>query len=495
LFGYLNFVQFGIYLVDFFSKALYYVEGTTEHFLLFLGTISMIETTLANLAQQLELPAPSHDVSFCGISIDTRTLQPGNLFVAICGSQFDGHTFVTEAAKKGAAAILVNHPVDHPIPQLHVADTLLTLGKIAANWRDQFSLPLIGVTGSSGKTTLKNMIAAILRAACHNQVDQVLATEGNFNNNIGLPLNLVRLNTEQRYAVLEMGMNHFGEIEYLTQLAKPSVAVINNAAAAHLEGVKDLAGVAKAKGEIFLGLDPQGTAILNRDDAYFNYWQSLIGTRKLISFGLEHAADVTAHYETNQPITIKTPRGEFTVTVPLLGKHNVMNALAATAAALALNIELADIKAGLENVKPAPGRMRQYELANQVKVIDDTYNANPFSLQAAVNTLAAFSGTRILVVGDMKELGENAEEIHFTMGQKIRAAGIDYLFTFGNLSAATTKGFGQNAQHFTERDLLIQTLLPYLKNDVTVLVKGSRSMQMEKIIAGIIPKTQLEHAH
>jgi UDP-N-acetylmuramoyl-tripeptide--D-alanyl-D-alanine ligase len=454
----------------------------------------MIQTTLSMLATQLGVAYCTQDIDFCGISRDTRSLQPGNLYMAIQGEQFDGHQFIADAAKKGAVAALVSHVVDHPIPQLIVPDTILALGTISKWWRDQFSLPLIGVTGSNGKTTLKNMISTILRTACHN-ADEVLATEGNLNNNIGLPLNLARLNQQHRYAVLEMGMNHFGEIEYLTKLARPSVAVINNAAEAHLEGLGDVSGVAKAKGEIFLGLTENGTAILNRDDAHFNYWLQLISKHTYLSFGLEHPADITANYTSGQPITIKTPKGEITVALPLLGKHNVMNALAATAATLAVGVDLFAIKAGLENVKPAPGRMHQYVLANHAKVIDDTYNANPFSLQAAINTLATFAGTKILVLGDMKELGPDAKQFHFDAGQKIKTAGIQYLFTFGNLSAATTEGFGQNALHFSERDKLIATLLPLLKHDVTVLVKGSRSMQMEKIIAGIIPEEQLEHAH
>lgn len=454
----------------------------------------MIQTTLAAIAKQLNITTPTQDVGFCGISSDTRTLTPGSLYVAIRGENFDGHEFVAKAAKQGAVAALVSTKVDYPLPQLVVDDTILALGKIAKQWRDQFSLPLIGVTGSNGKTTLKNMIAAILRAACQNQADHVLATDGNLNNNIGLPLSLARLDKNHRYAVLEMGMNHFGEIAYLTQLASPSVAIINNAAEAHLEGLKDVAGVAKAKGEIFLGLDQNGIAILNHDDVYFGYWCTLIGTRRYLSFGLDSAADVCAT-SVGQPVTIKTPQGEITVDLPLLGKHNVMNALAATAATLAANIDLASIKAGLENVKPAPGRMHQYVLANHARVIDDTYNANPFSLKAAVNTLATFPGTKIVVLGDMKELGPNEKQLHFAAGQHILSSGIDYLFTLGNLSLETSKGFGDNAQHFTEYDQLIAALNPYLNNDVTVLVKGSRSMHMEKVIAGIIPEEQLEHIH
>lgn len=455
----------------------------------------MINMSLSELAKQLNVSAPSHDTDFTGINIDTRHMLPGCLYVAIRGEQFDGHQFVEEAFKKGAAAALVSHKINCDIPQIIVNDTILALGKITEKWRNRFSIPLVAVTGSNGKTTLKNMIAAILRAACQNQTDLVLATEGNFNNNIGLPLTLARFNEKHRYAVLEMGMNHFGEIEYLTKLAKPSIAIINNAAAAHLEGLQTVAGVAKAKGEIFLGLTPDGIAVLNRDDEHFDYWCGLIGNHRYLSFGLENPADISLTYIENQPLTIKTPQGEVTVKLPLLGRHNASNALAATAVAIALNINLSAIKTGLENIKPAPGRMRQYTLSNNVKIIDDTYNANPFSLQAAVNTLATFPGTKIVVLGDMKELGPDAKQVHFTAGEKIREAGIDYLFTFGDLSAATTQAFGKKAEHFTERDKLIKALLPYLKNDVTVLVKGSRSMQMEKIAAGIIPAEQLDHTH
>ncbi|HSW68773.1 MAG TPA: UDP-N-acetylmuramoyl-tripeptide--D-alanyl-D-alanine ligase [Gammaproteobacteria bacterium] len=454
----------------------------------------MIQAALSQIAKELKATF-TQDIDFKGISIDTRTLQPGNLFVAIRGEQFDGHQFVMDAFKKGAAAALVSQKIASAIPQLIVDDTLLALGKITENWRDRFSLPVIAVTGSNGKTTLKNMIASILRAASGNQAEQVLATEGNFNNNIGLPLNLARLDKKHRYAVLEMGMNHFGEIKYLSLLAKPTIAVINNAAEAHLAGVKNVAGVAKAKGEIFLGLAEDGIAILNRDDAHFNYWLGLIGNRRYLSFGFEHSADVSTNDTENQPITIKTPEGDINLTLPLLGKHNVSNALAATAAAIAANVSLAAIKTGLENVLPAPGRMRQYVLPNNIKIIDDTYNANPFSLQAAVNTLATFPNTKILVLGDMKELGPEEKQLHFLSGEKIRAAGIHYLFTLGNLSKAATQAFGKNAQHFTEHKELVAALLPFLKKDVTVLVKGSRSMQMEKIAAGIIPVEQLDPTH
>ncbi len=453
----------------------------------------MITASLADLAKQLDIPAPTQHISFHGISSDTRTLKPGNLFIAICGEQFDGHNFVAEAEKKGACAAIVSRKIaDVSIPQLVVKDTILALGKIAANWRERYPIPLIGVTCSNGKTTLKNMLASIMRAACADET-QVLATEGNLNNTIGLPFMLLRLNEQHRLGVIEMGMNQFGEIGYLSQLTKPQVAVITNAAESHLAGVGDVAGVARAKGEIFQGLDSNGIAILNKDDAHFATWQKLIAGKKHVTFGMKNAADVTAKSIRNQQLSIQTPKGVIDVDLPLLGKHNMMNALAATAAALALNIELTAIKKGLETVKPAPHRMNILK-KNGALIIDDTYNANPFSLRAGVDTLAAFSGKKIVVLGDMRELGPTATELHFAAGEHIKAAGIQQLFTLGELSAETARAFGSTAEHFVDREKLVAAVKNYLAPDTTILVKGSRSMQMD-LIVNQITDTQPEHSH
>lgn len=441
----------------------------------------MIHYSLKQIAEALNLTTPTIDTTFTGISQDTRKIVKDNLYVAIEGQQFDGNQFIEQAFKNGAAAALVCKPANINKPQLVVENTVTVLGKISEHWRDSFSLPLVAVTGSNGKTTLKNMIASILRAACNND-EEVLATEGNLNNHIGMPLMLARLNKNHRYAVIEMGMNHFGEIQYLSQLAKPTVAIINNAAESHLEEVKTVAGVAKAKGEIFSGLHLNGTAILNKDDAQFSYWQSLIkNTQSILTFGLKNSSDITAQIDNNK-IKIMTPNGNVDVMLPLLGEHNIMNALAATAAALAVNINLSFIKKGLENIKPAPGRMQQYLLTSGTRIIDDTYNANPFSLQAAVKTLSHFKGTKILVLGDMKELGEDTAKKHWSAGEKIREAGIDYLFTFGELSKNTSQAFGNNSQHFTDKQKLITALQAHLQKDVTVLIKGSRSMKMEQVL-------------
>jgi UDP-N-acetylmuramoyl-tripeptide--D-alanyl-D-alanine ligase len=449
----------------------------------------MIHMTLRQAAETLGVNAPNTTAEFDGISIDSRTIKPGNLFIAIRGERVDGHDYVETARQQGAVAAIVSHAVDCALPQIIVKDTTDALGQLGTKWRSQFTLPVIAVTGSNGKTTLKNMIASIMVAACNNNENEVLATQGTLNNHWGLPLTLSRLNKNHKFAAIEMGMNHFGEINYLTSLTQPNVAVITNAGASHLEGLGDVAGVARAKGEIFSGLQKNGVAILNRDDAFFTFWHSLIGDHHFITFGFHPTANVTAtinHSEQVQSITLQTPEGNIDIDLPLLGKHNVHNALAAAAATLAVGISLKDIKAGLEQIKPAPGRLQLHTLSNGVKVIDDTYNANPFSLQAAINILSTFAGKKILVLGDMKELGNEAASLHQEAGKNIRQAGIDYLFTYGDMSADCAHSFGQGAYHFSDQHKLVEALKPFLHNTTTILVKGSRSMRMEKVVAELV---------
>lgn len=452
----------------------------------------MIQMTLAQAANLLGLKNDNLNGEFYGISIDTRTLNRGNLFVAIPGERVDGHDFIEEARRKGAAGAIVSHKVDSTLPQLVVEDIVLALGKLGSAWRDQFNIPFIAVTGSNGKTTLKNMIASIMTAACDGNEAQVLATQGTLNNHLGLPLTLARLNIKHRYAVIEMGMNHFGEIEYLTKLTRPNVAAITNAAASHLEGVGDVAGVARAKAEIFMGLQRDGTAILNRDDAFYSYWREQVRHHKVLTFGFSEDSDVKAtlnEVAQTQHLTLHTSQGSIDIELPLLGKHNVQNTLAAAAAALAVGVDLQAIKKGLETIMPAPGRMQMHTLTNGVKIIDDTYNANPFSLQAAVDTLSAFKGKKVLVLGDMRELGTDAKLLHQKAGEKIKSAGIDYLFTYGELTTNTSQAFGQGAHHFTEQDKLVDAVKPLLHNQTTVLIKGSRSMKMEKVVSGLLHET------
>lgn len=447
----------------------------------------MIHFSLAKAAALLDINTALSG-EFTGVSIDTRTLVPGNLFIAIQGERVDGLNFIAQAEQAGAAAILTDRPCESGLPILLVPDVTLALGKLAHAWRDAFELPIIAVTGSNGKTTTKNMVASILTAACDNHADDVLATLGTLNNHLGLPLTLARLGKHHRYAVIEMGMNHFGEIDYLSRLTQPTVTVITNAGASHLEGVGNLAGVAKAKGEIFNGLTQAGVAILNKDDTFFDYWQGLSRPHQTLTFGMKSKADVSAESvelrDNKQALTINTPKGQFTALLPLVGEHNVLNALAATAAALAVNIPLTAIQAGLEQCSAASGRLQVHQLKNGVTLIDDTYNANPLSVKAAIDTLSHYKGKKIIVLGDMKELGENAERLHETAGNQMREAGIDYLFTFGTLSANTARAFGHTAKHFSDQAPLISELKPHLEN-ATILVKGSRSMHMEKVIAGI----------
>jgi len=449
----------------------------------------MIQMPLLEAASILGLKTSSLQGDFCGLSIDSRNLKSGNLFIAIQGERVDGHDFVAQAAQNGAAAALVNRPINGALPQLVVPDVITALGKLSTAWRNQFSIPFIGITGSNGKTTLKNMVAAILTAACHGDESGVLATQGTLNNHLGLPLTLARLNAKHRYAVIEMGMNHFGEIEYLTKLTRPQVVVITNAAASHLEGVGDVAGVARAKAEIFLGLQSDGIAILNRDDAFYTYWCDQIKPRRFVSFGFNDKSDIKATIHeigATQHLTLHSGKQDIDIHLPLLGRHNIQNTLAAAAACLAIGIDLYTIKKGLEAILPAPGRMQIHTLSNGIKVIDDSYNANPFSLQAAVDTLSAFAGKKIVVLGDMRELGQDAALLHKKAGENIRAAGIDYLFTVGDLTTHTAQAFGKDAYHFTQHDQLIDALKPILTRQMTVLIKGSRSMHMERVVNSLL---------
>lgn len=442
----------------------------------------MIKLTLPEAAKLLKLNTTEQG-SFTGFSIDTRSLKPGNLFIALPGERVDGHDFIPAAEKAGAAAVLATRDTHTTLPVLKVNDATLAMGTLAHAWRKRFAIPFIAVTGSNGKTTTKNMIASIFTAACNNHPDAVLATLGTLNNHWGLPLTLGRLNNEHRYAVIEMGMNHFGEIDYLSRLTQPNIAIITNAGPSHLEGVGDLAGVARAKGEIFNGLVDDGIAILNRDDVFYSQWRRQV--KQHLSFGVHPEADVRGTLN-QQHLSLHTPKGNITLTLPLLGKHNALNALAAAAAAIAAGIDLQHIKAGLEAVTPASGRMQVHTALNGLTIIDDTYNANPLSLQAAVDTLAGFEGKKIVVLGDMKELGNDAATLHHTAGEHMRVAGIDYLFTLGELTQHTSQAFGEKAQHFNEASTLISALKPLINNTTTILVKGSRSMHMEKVIASLV---------
>lgn len=446
------------------------------------------------------------DVLFNGVSTDSRTLAAGDLFIALQGDNFDGAAFVKTAAQAGAVAALVNVSsyqmaannaradggaslVQSTIPLLLVNDTKLALGGLAAHWRAQFPLPLAAVTGSNGKTTVKEMLASILRVATNSategSTDAVLATHGNLNNDIGMPLTLLKLRAKHRYAVIEMGMNHTGEIDYLSRIACPDVAIVNNAGSAHLAGLGSIAAVARAKGEIFAGLSVQGTAIINADDNYASLWRELVGDKKIIDFALDHPAAVTAQWqmlEYGANMDVRTPQSNFSVQLQVPGAHNVRNALAAIAAAVGLNISNTNIVAGLENFLGVAGRMQRHVTAHGAQLIDDSYNANPASLRAALRVLTQATGTKILVLGDMGELGAEAAELHGQLGAEARELGIDELLALGELTRHTVREFGAGAQHFASIEDLLAVLNQKLDAKTTLLVKGSRFMRMERVV-------------
>ena len=440
-----------------------------------------MNATLSFAAAAMNGTLHGDDRNFEGISTDSRTIQEGELFVALSGPNFDGNRFVNQASNNGAAGAIVASLVVEDIAQIEVEDTKLALGQLGAAWRDQHSVTVVGITGSNGKTTLKELVAA-----CLSSVASTVATEGNLNNDIGMPLMMSRIDESHEYAVLEMGANHAGEIAYLTELAKPDVVVITNAAAAHLEGFGSIEGVAHAKAEILSGEPRPKIAVLNSDDEYFEYWVSLVDGVDLLSFGLSEHADIRADQ-------IETGKGQthFTmhllgttieVTLPLAGVHNVRNACAAAAVATALDVPAETIKTALESVNPLAGRLTPMQGHAGATLYDDSYNANPLSVIAAAEFLASLEGVSWLVLGDMFELGDDAARIHHDVGAEIKNAGVDRLFTLGELSANAREAFGDDATAYDSLDPLISDLTAGLNEEINLLVKGSRGMRMERVV-------------
>jgi UDP-N-acetylmuramoyl-tripeptide--D-alanyl-D-alanine ligase len=420
-------------------------------------------------------------VRFSGVTTDSRRVAAGDLFVAISGERFDGNRFVGEAAARGASAAMTARVVetDIPVPQVVVADPRLALGKLAAHWRSRYALPLVALTGSNGKTTVKEMLAAILASHCGER-DPVLATEGNLNNDIGMPLTLLRLRESHRYAVIEMGMNHAGEIDYLTHIAHPAVAVVTNAHRAHVGMLGGVEAIARAKGEIYAGLRDSGVAVINADDSYAAYWKKLNEGRRIITFGLTDKADVHATHE-GQLVRIVTPADAFAVKLQVAGEHNVRNALAACAAAHALEIPPHAMQQGLGGFAGVPGRLQHRPAKNGGLVIDDSYNANPESMKAAIRVLAAQPGRRILVMGDMGELGAESRALHAEVGEFARAQKVNALFALGFDSSAAVTTFGSGARHFETIEALTEAVRAESREGATILVKGSRFMRMERV--------------
>ncbi len=444
----------------------------------------MRSMNLSQAANQVNGRLSGQNLRFTTVSTDSRGLPSGALFVALQGPHFDGHKFVSVARERGACAALVSRPVDLDLPQIQVDDTRLALGRLAAAWRQDFQGPLLALTASNGKTTMKEMLGSIL--GCRGPV---LVTQGNLNNDIGVPLTLLRLQSQHRYAVIEMGANHPGEIAYLTGLARPDVALLGNAGPAHLEGFGDLDGVAQAKGEIFQGLAPAGVAVINADDTYADYWLNLLGKQRILDFGLQAQTQIGAQIinATKQQIRLRLEDQTVDVRLPLTGRHNVYNALAAAAASFAVGASLENIRLGLESMVPVAGRLQTQMGRSGVTVINDTYNANPASLAAALD--AVMGAHRWLVLGDMAELGANAEQFHEQAGYQARSAGFERLYGLGDYSRLAVQAFGSKALHFQNIEDLNQTLIEALSETVeqpVVLIKGSRGMRMERVVRTLV---------
>ncbi|MFV0371797.1 MAG: UDP-N-acetylmuramoyl-tripeptide--D-alanyl-D-alanine ligase [Azonexus sp.] len=420
-----------------------------------------------------------------GLTTDTRAVTAGQLFVALAGERFDAHDFLADALAGGARALLVSDATRLPpgIPAVLVQDTRLALGQLAAAWRAQFALPLIAVTGSNGKTTTKEMIASVLEAAFPGAV---LATRGNFNNDIGLPLTLLSLHAGHKAAVVEMGMNRPGEIAYLTQLARPTVALVNNAQRAHLQGMGDLSEIAREKGSIFSGLAADGVAVFNADDAQAGIWQAQAENagQKVLRFALAQAAEISGALTQRGldfVLDIQTPVARAQIALAVPGRHNAGNALAAAVACLAAGLALEPIVAGLQAFRGVKGRLQRRAGQSGAQILDDTYNANPDSVRAGIDVLASTVGKKMLVLGDMGEIGEGSHQCHDEIGGYAKSQGVDRLYALGDASAQAVRNFGEGGRHFCSIEKLIAAVKKDLDADSTVLVKGSRFMRMERV--------------
>ncbi len=438
--------------------------------------------TLAAVANELDVRLIGEDASFGSVSIDTRELDDGDLFVAVKGENFDGNDFIADAHAKGAAGALVTRRAEIELPQLKVKDTRAAFGQMARAWRENFGIPVVAVTGSNGKTTVKELIASIL--SCRRNV---CVTEGNLNNDLGVPLTLMTLAEEHEALVAELGANHAGEIDYLSRLVQPTVGVITNANSAHLEGFKSIAGVAAAKGELLDHLPRAGTAVINADDTYCSDWRARSRAETILTFGFSAGADSTVVGDISAGIsgcdfTMQLPEGErVDIELPLAGEHNVLNALAAAAAAFALGTTEEDIVSGLNSAHAVKGRLNVLRGKSGAAVIDDSYNANPGSVRAALDYLANATGKRILILGDMAELGSDAEELHREIG-RYASERCDVLLTLGPLSRNAGEDFGSAAQSFDEVSELGAAIEGLLDDDVTILIKGSRVMGLDRLV-------------
>lgn len=446
---------------------------------------------LSFMATRLNARLLGADTDITAFSTDTRTLAGGELFIALSGHNFNGNRFAQEAVKRGAKAVVVSEQqADIAVPQLVVTDTHAALGQLAQAWREQFDMTAVAITGSAGKTTTKEFTASIFA-----EIGETLATLGNKNNDIGVPLTLFRLTDEHRFGVFELGANHAGEIDYTSHLVKPVAAVITNVGVAHLEGFGSREGIARAKGEIYAGLESTGVACINLDDPFASYWRELCRQRPQLHFSAKQTADVWAsdihQASTGCPaFTLHIGKESQAVALQLVGLHNVANALAAATLAHACRIPLSRIVTGLGNTRPVPGRLNVYALDENRRVIDDTYNANPASMKAAIDVLATMPGRKVLVTGDMGELGAATESGHVEVGEYAKMKKIDALYTVGQYGHFTASGFGSDAKVFSDQQGLIEDLEKELETVVTLLVKGSRSARMENVVHALTDRKE-----
>ena len=447
-----------------------------------------MKRTLQDAANLLGGRLIGEDRPFGCVSTDSRTLKPGSLFVALRGPNFNGSEFVAAAAARGAIGALVDNATPSALPQVVVANTLRALQDLAKAWRAEFNLPVIAVAGSNGKTTAKEMTAAILA-----RMGLCMATHGNLNNHIGVPVTLMRLESSHRSAVIEMGANRVGDVAELMRLAQPTVGLITNAGAEHLEGFSNLDGVAKGEGETVACLDSSATAVINADDAYAGYWRGVATAGRILTFGVNADADFKARnaiqgIERGEFVTrfmMSSPLGERLITLKVGGAHNVGNALAAAAAASAAGASLDEIAAGLADFRAVSGRLQLKPGTRGSWIIDDSYNANPSSVRAGLEVLRSLSSVNWLVLGDMAELGESAEDSHAHMGRYARECGVKRMFAMGPLSTRAVETFGSGGEWFPDADSLIRRLQAELSAGITVLVKGSRINRLERVVQAL----------
>jgi UDP-N-acetylmuramoyl-tripeptide--D-alanyl-D-alanine ligase len=458
-----------------------------------------MKSSLAALQPWISGATITDAVEFSGVSTNSKTVEAGNLFVALRGERFDAHMFLEEVVNRGAAAVIVDRlPPGLKVPALIVRDTKVALGEIAHFWRRKFSIPVIGVTGSNGKTTVKEMLASILAAEFGQE--HCLATRGNLNNDIGVPLTLLRMTDAHRAAVIELGMNHPGEIAQLSAIAQPTVGLVNNAQREHQEFMESVEAVAKENGSVIQALPANGIAVFPADDPYTPLWRNYAksnGQRKTLTFGLSADANVTCNHQPNafgSDLIVRVSQKEFPVRLSAVGVHNVRNALAATACALAIGVHRSAIVHGLEGFSPVAGRLQRKSAKNGALVIDDTYNANPDSVRAAIDVLMGVPSPRVLVLGDMGEVGTEGRQFHTEVGAYARGRGIDALYTLGELASYASGAFGSRARHFENVEGLNREVEAVLVPQASVLVKGSRFMKMERVVQHLVGE-QIKESH